>query len=52
MANAFFAQFAPTACDSHLLSAICPCCPRFAFGALDAPFARFAPPALNNFRHP
>ena len=25
---------------------------RFASGALDAPFARFAPPALKNFRHP
>ena len=27
-------------------------CPRIASGALDAPFAQFAPPALNNFRHP
>ena len=27
-------------------------CPRLPSGALDAPFARFAPPALNNFRHP
>ena len=26
--------------------------PRLASGAKDAPFARFAPPALNNFRHP
>ena len=27
-------------------------CPQRASGALDAPFARFAPSALNNFRHP
>ena len=29
-----------------------PSCPRLDSGAQDAPFARFAPPALNNFRHP
>ena len=41
----FFARFAP-------VPAIRPRCPRFASGALDAPLAWFAPPALNNFRHP
>ena len=39
----------PFLLDSPPLPAICPRCPRFALGALDAPFA---PPALNNFRHP
>ena len=38
--------------DSPPLPAIRPRCPRFASGALDALFARFTPPALNNFRHP
>ena len=38
--------------DSPPLSTICPRCPRFVSGALDAPFTQFTPPALNNFRHP
>ena len=35
-----------------LFCTIRPWCRRLASGALDAPFTRFAPPALNNFRHP
>ena len=35
-----------------LFCTIRPRCPRLASSALDAPFARFAPPALNNFWHP
>ena len=35
-----------------LFCTIRPICPRIASCALDAPFAQFAPPALNNFRHP
>ena len=35
-----------------LFCTIRPRCPRLSTGTLHAPFARFAPPALNNFRHP
>ena len=35
-----------------LFCTIRPLCPRITSGSLDAPFTRFAPPALNNFRHP
>ena len=52
MAKCLFCMIGPHCPRFALAARDSPRCPPLAYGTQDAPFARFAPPALNNFRHP